>query len=437
MLSRMFRASCFIYILSVFSPFVFCFSPFSLQAGESKSASGSALAVRIAPVRLVEEGTVIRVPGTVEAVEHSTISARISAVIVAVPIKLGDRVGKGQVLVRLQADELNARASQARAQLEQVRRNLARETRLLSQQAATAESVRSLRDAERIAAASLREAEAMLAYTVITAPYDRVGKGQVLVRLQADELNARASQARAQLEQVRRNLARETRLLSQQAATAESVRSLRDAERIAAASLQEAEAMLAYTVITAPYDGVVSKKMVNVGDLAAPGMALLELENTAVLQVRAQAPEEIAGALALETTVPVLLPASGQRLETRLVEIAPAANPAARSVTIILAMAGADSTSLRSGQYLQVLLPGTGGSQRLVVPRAAVSSSGQMERVFVLEADRARLRLVRTGALIGKDGEEIEITGGLDAGELLILNPPAQLSHDQAVQVRP
>ena len=355
MLSRMFRASCFIYILSVFSPFVFCFSPFSLQAGESKSASGSALAVRIAPVRLVEEGTVIRVPGTVEAVEHSTISARISAVIVAVPIKLGDLVGKGQVLVRLQADELNARASQARAQLEQVRRNLARETRLLSQQAATAESVRSLRDAERIAAASL----------------------------------------------------------------------------------QEAEAMLAYTVITAPYDGVVSKKMVNVGDLAAPGMALLELENTAVLQVRAQAPEEIAGALALETTVPVLLPASGQRLETRLVEIAPAANPAARSVTIILAMAGADSTSLRSGQYLQVLLPGTGGSQRLVVPRAAVSSSGQMERVFVLEADRARLRLVRTGALIGKDGEEIEITGGLDAGELLILNPPAQLSHDQAVQVRP
>ena len=113
MLSRMFRASCFIYILSVFSPFVFCFSPFSLQAGEAKSASGSALAVRNAPVRLVEEGTVIRVPGTVEAVEHSTISARISAVIVAVPIKLGDRVGKGQVLVRLQADELNARASQA------------------------------------------------------------------------------------------------------------------------------------------------------------------------------------------------------------------------------------------------------------------------------------------------------------------------------------
>ena len=337
---------------------LFCLYPFTLQAEESQSAAGQALTVRIAPVRLMEESTAIRVPGTVEAAERSTIAARISAAVAAVPVKLGDRVEKGQVLARLQAGELNARAAQARAQLEQVRRNLARETRLLSQQAATAESVRSLRDAERIAAAAV----------------------------------------------------------------------------------QEAEAMLAYTVIKAPYGGVVSKKLVNSGDLAAPGMALLELENTVALQVRAQAPEEIAGLLTLDSTVPVLLPASGQRLETKLVEIAPAANPAARSATIILAVNSAGTASLRSGQYLQVVLPGTGGSKRLVAPRAAVSAWGQMERVFVLEGDRARLRLVRTGALMSGEGAErdsIEITGGLNQGELLILNPPAQLSHGQAVQVRP
>lgn len=358
MLSSLFRLRFCIALLACCS--FYLLSPFAdkLPAEDLHAAKGSASAVQIAPVRLVEEGTVIRVPGTVEAVERSTIAARISAAVVAVPVKLGDRVEKGQVLVRLQAGELNARVSRTRAQLEQVRRNLARETRLLNRQAATAESVRGLRDAERIAAAGV----------------------------------------------------------------------------------QEAEAMLAYTVITAPYSGVVSKKLVNSGDLAAPGMPLLELENTAALQVRAQAPEEIAGALALDSTVPVLLPVSGRRLETKLVEIAPAANPAARSATIILAVNNSDTVSLRSGQYLQVVLPGTGDSRRLVVPSAAVSTWGQMERVFVLEGDRARLRLVRTGALLDAETEKdehIEITGGLNEGELLILNPPAQLSHDQQVQVRP
>lgn len=333
-----------------------CASAVQARQSPATAAQPATVAVRISPVRSVEYVWPIRVPGTVEAVERSTIAARISATVADVPVKLGKAVEKGDVLVRLQAAELNARAAQARAQLEQVRRNLARDSRLQAQEAATAEAVRSLRDQERIAAAALAEAEAMLAYTVITAPYA----------------------------------------------------------------------------------GLISKKMVSNGDLAAPGMALLELENATVLQVRAQAPEEALSRLQIDMVLPVLLPGTGQELAARLVEIAPAANPAARSATIILALANAKL--LRSGQYVQVLLPGT-GSQSLVVPAAAVSRWGQMERVFVLEENRARLRLVRTGARDNYrdslSGDDIEIITGLDAGEQVIISDPGQLVHDQQVSVQP
>ena len=325
--------------------------PGDMHAEERQPATTSALSVQTAPVQLVTNSSGVRVPGTVEAVERSTISARISATVVAVAVKLGDAV----------------------------------ET------------------------------------------------GQTLVRLQAAELNARAAQERAKLDQVRRNLARENRLLAQQAATAESVRSLRDAERVALAAVQEAEAMLAYTTIKAPYAGVISRKMVNSGDLAAPGMALLELENPSALQVRAQAPEETAGRLELDSMVTVVLPASGAQMQARLKEIAPAANPAARSATIVLALADT-ADKLRSGQYVQVLLPGAGSSQMLSVPAATISSWGQKDRVFVLEGDQARLRLVRTGARLG---ENIEVLAGLDVGEQVILSPAAQLKDGQTVQVRP
>ena len=191
--------------------------------------------------------------------------------------------------------------------------------------------------------------------------------------------------------------------------------------------------MLAYTTIKAPYAGVISRKMVNSGDLAAPGMALLELKNPSALQVRAQAPEETAGRLELDSMVTVVLPASGAQMQARLKEIAPAANPAARSATIVLALADT-ADKLRSGQYVQVLLPGAGSSQMLSVPAATISSWGQMDRVFVLEGDQARLRLVRTGARLG---ENIEVLAGLDVGEQVILSPAAQLKDGQTVQVRP
>ena len=71
----------------------------------------------------------------------------------------------------------------------------------------------------------------------------------------------------------------------------------------------------------------------------------------------------------------------------------------------------------------------------LLVPGIALSNLGQMERVFVVgENNRAVLRLVKTGAT---RGERLEILSGLDAGERVVVAPPAGLREGQTLEILP
>ena len=103
--------------------------------------------------------------------------------------------------------------------------------------------------------------------------------------------------AQSQLNVVNRDLERERSLLSKGAATADGVRSLEDRLTLTQAMVREAEIMLGYATIRAPFDGVVSRKPANAGDFASPGMPLLELEGTDAFQVEAAVPDSLAAAL--------------------------------------------------------------------------------------------------------------------------------------------
>ena len=99
----------------------------------------------------------IEVVGTLEAVERASISARISGQIIELPVVLGSKVQKGDLLIKISAGEIAAKVLQAEAQLSQARRNLARENKLQKQGASTQETVKSLIDVTRIAEAVRRK----------------------------------------------------------------------------------------------------------------------------------------------------------------------------------------------------------------------------------------------------------------------------------------
>jgi hypothetical protein len=135
-----------------------------------------------------------------------------------------------------------------------------------------------------------------------------------------------------------------------------------------------------------------------------------------------------------------------------LVELSSAADAHAHTVPAKISIPA--GTAVRSGQYARVQVPGA-PIRALLAPAAAVSTLGQMERVFVAEASgtgvpsvnptdlgkmpappsgRAVLRLVKTGAA---RGDRVEILSGLADGDRLVLNPPTGLREGQLLEVRP
>lgn len=259
-----------------------------------------------------------------------------------------------------------------------------------------------------------------------------VKTGDLLVKIGAGEITARVAQAQAQLNVARRDLTRERDLLGRGASTADLVRSLEDRLALNEAMLREAEVMLGYATIRAPFAGVVARKPAEAGDLAAPGQLLLELESADAFQVEAAVPDSLAGALSSGASLAVEIPATGTHFNATVAELSSAADAAARSVLARLTVP--PGPTVRSGQFARVLVPGQPVGI-LLVPRSAVARLGQMERSFVVgENNRAQLRLVKTGAV---RGDRIEILSGLADGERVVLAPAAGLREGQTLELLP
>jgi membrane fusion protein (multidrug efflux system) len=258
-------------------------------------------------------------------------------------------------------------------------------------------------------------------------PGSLVKAGDLLVKIDAAEISMRLQEAKARLAQAQRNYQREKGLLAKNASTPETVRSLEDTQRIIEASVQEAKAMLDFGTITAPFPGTVTQKSANPGDLAVPGRPLLVIEGRQGLQAVANIPESLLPKLQTGAEIPVSVPAAGFSGTGRIVEISPAADPATRTAPIKLSLP--DVPDLRSGQFARLSLA-LGKESAIVVPAAAVMPLGQMERVFVVQDGKARLRLIRTGA--AADGT-VEVLTGLSAGDEVVISGAEGLLDGQPV----
>ena len=258
-----------------------------------------------------------------------------------------------------------------------------------------------------------------------------VKAGDLLLTLTAAEIPARLAQARAALAQAEREAAREAALVKQNATAADSALAAEDRRRIAAAAVTEAEALIAYTRVTAPFAGTITQKSVNSGDLATPGTPLLVLEATDRLRAEVQVPETFS-TLPLGTAIFVELAPGTAPISANLGEFSAAADPSTRTRLAKLALPA--TSAARSGQFIRVLWP-VGETTALLIPSAALTPLGQMERVFVVNADgRAQLRLVKSGDITG---DRVAILSGLTAGETVVLAPAATLRDGQPVTVQP
>ncbi len=256
-----------------------------------------------------------------------------------------------------------------------------------------------------------------------------VKAGDLLVKISAGEISAKAIQAQAQLEQARRNLEREKKLLQKNAATSENVKSLEDMYRVAEAVHREAVTMLGYITVTAPFDGVITAKMTNVGDLATPGIPLLHLEDNSKLQVKASVPETLVLQILPGDSLAIHIPAANLDLKGTVAEVAPVTDPLSRTATVKININS--GPQLRSGQFARVIIPGE-RKESLFVPSAAIHTFGQMEIMFVINENVAHMRLIHTGIVVG---DQTEILAGVEPGEVIAITNISQLIDGQPVKI--
>ena len=257
-----------------------------------------------------------------------------------------------------------------------------------------------------------------------------VKAGQLVARLDAAEIKARMEQAEASLQQAERDWKRTSALFDQQAATRSDYDAADSRYRVAKAAVAEAQAMMGYVEILAPFDGVVTKKWADVGDLATPGKPLIGIEDPSMLQLEADVPDAVASRVQQDARLAILIDSLKGELAGTVREIAPTADPASRTFRVKLDLP--QTAGLRSGQFARLIVP-VGESNSVRVPASAVVLRGQLEILFVVTNRRAQLHLVKTGRTIG---DEVEILAGLNSGESVVVGGAALLTDGQPVEAK-
>ncbi len=302
-------------------------------------------------------------------------------------------------------------------------------------------------EAERSAAVSSRVMASVTA--VMVRPGDVVRAGQVLVEIDPSTARGQEAQARGALAQAQaalalseRNLSRFKALAAKDAASQlELDLATMQYEQAKGAVMQgdgavaAAESVAREAKVVAPFAGRVTAKLVEVGDLAAPGRPLVTVESASGRRLVVAVPESVLVASDLK---------AGRRLAVRIdawrgageevgtvSEVYPAADPASHTFTVKIAVGAAAPAGAAGRAWLP------GANRALVaVPPDAILRSGGLDLIVVRDADgRARSRAVALGSAL-PDGR-IEVLSGVAAGDAVAVGLPLVPPDGTPIEVRP
>ncbi|WP_394176832.1 efflux RND transporter periplasmic adaptor subunit [Thalassotalea litorea] len=256
-----------------------------------------------------------------------------------------------------------------------------------------------------------------------------IEKGDVLITLNRNDLDARVSQAQAQVTAVkarvdeaqrnferikelqRQGLVSKSELDNASANARQSQAQLSGAEQ----ALLEAKSGLAYATIKSPISGRVVDRIAEPGDIATPGKILLSLYNPSSLQVVANIRESVALDLTVGSQVKVVIDSLQQTLMGTVGEIVPAADANARSFEVKTDIEF--NAKLLPGMFARAIV-NTGKVDTILIDKSYLRRFGQMDMVWVVSNEQLSRRFIRIGRTVG---ERVEVISGLKPGETIAL----------------
>jgi RND family efflux transporter MFP subunit len=352
-------------------------------------------AVRVAAVERSDKPVDLTLPGDTQAFARAAIFARATGYIAERRVDIGSRVKAGDILLRIAAPELDQQLAQAEAQAGQMR-------------------------------AQLLQAKAQV---------DQARANVNLANLTNNRTSTLATQGWASRQNADNSQAG---VLSQGASLAAAEAGVKVAEaniRAQDATVDRLKALTSFKDVVAPFDGVVTTRSVDVGDLVkadGSGTALLGMDRDDILRISVNVPQNAAIGVRKGVVATIKVPQIPDRTFSGRVERSSVALlTASRTLTTEVDVPNPDGT-LRAGLYVYVTLQIPRPEPAVIVPaEGLVFNQGGTQVAVVGDDDRAEWRSVH----IRRDfGTTIEIDQGLTGQERIVLGPPADLRDGQRIK---
>ena len=357
----------------------------------------SAQADNIITVGVAPHGGYVILGGTVIPLKEVTLSAQIPGIVQTLAGEEGDEFTAGAELVTINDDELQAKKRSAEAQLN------AAYTGMQNAQ------VQYTRELWNPSVYNPRPMGGMAMPTMFDSFFDG-GRGGSPMGSGSDKGIERHADLVTQGSQVQ---------------TAQS--RIQQAE----SGLREIEAKIRDAKSIAPFDGVITDKLVEVGDTVQPGQPLLIFSYSKFLRIKAEVPARLVPGLHKDMVVPARLDVNNTKVNARVALIAPRADSQQHTITVKFDLP--EGVPGGPGMYAEVMIPDINSPTRAlpVVPKSAIIKRGSLPSVRVLDEDgKPKMRLIRTG--IELDANHVIVLSGLKPGERILTSedkPPA--SWDQ------
>ena len=346
-------------------------------------------AFRTAPVSTTTTGGEATIGGTVVPYKQVTLTAQVPGRVTYLAGAEGFKASAGELLIQIDDDDIQAKRRAAAARISQAEAAL-RNSQMQYSRELYSPRVNSLTGFPGMGVPTMFDQFFTRGFA------DSIGMSNSAIERQAD-LYARGT----------------------------GVNEAQSALMSARANLEALDARARDSRALAPFDGVITAKMVEVGDTVQPGTPLVRFAYTEYLRIDADIPVRLAAGLAVGMIVPARLDVGGDVIDARVAQIFPVADPGRHTVKVKFDLP--HDTPGGPGMYVEVTVPDNSVPTRTeqAIPVEALIWRGSLPSVFVLEDGKPSLRMVRVGYPL-PDGR-ISVVSGLSGGEQVILNPPANL----------
>lgn len=276
----------------------------------------------------------------------------------------------------------------------------------------------------------------------------QVKKGQLILSIENSDILAKKAQiksgiiqATASLKNAEKDYKRYEKLIASESTSQKEMDDMTTRYDMAKAQLnsalaqqKEINAQLEYSMLKAPFDGIITNKYIEEGNMANPGMPLLEIENTVQFKILTSIPESQIGTISLDTKVRVLVKSLNTEYEGVITEIGSSSKNSGGQYLVKIMLE--KQPKLLSGMYTTIHFfnDEITKNKNVFVPNSALVTRGQLTGIYtVSESNTAILRWVRLGV---KKENSVEILSGLNASEKYIVSAEEKLYNGAAITVQ-